>query len=220
MAYHEMGAGFVNIAEMGGGFVEISESGAGFVNFPESGAGFVNLSEMGRRRSILEFGAANPCTPVSGVGSQSIGCSLPVELKSLCVNYTGSTLEQQQVINSIKAEMLAGTYTGERRQDYIDCFPELTPEMAPQLYQGVQQQTGPTGLEIADTVKDYFAELNKAATNWYTAVEGPKTTPDEGIPAGVTAFGSGLTVPNRINPIVVVGGIALVIGAAALLARR
>ena len=229
MSYHETGGGFVNLREMGGGFVNVAESGSGFINISESGAGFVNVPESGRRRSILEFGKnANPCT-IAGASMQ-IGCNLPPAFQQYCKEawVDGTPPPKASVVAQIKNEIAAGNYTGALRQDYIDCFEGASPEEAPELYSdsagapgapGDMGTQGPTDQNINQMIQSWFNDLNKSASEWYKLVEG--SGPDDTVLEG-DAFGftQGSGAMRRVNPLVIVGGVALLIGGIAYLARR
>ena len=221
----EAGYGFVNVPESGGAFVTFPESAGAFINLPESGAGFVNIPETGAT-PIIELGAMNPCTAVDGQGVQTIGCALPLALKAMCFDYTGTENERKIIVAQIKVDIANKMYKGERRDDYLACFEELTPEKAPGLYTASelaalsadQKDDALSAQEVNTIVQDWFTKLADTTKDFYQIVEGKgdgEETVDE---ATLEEFDLGM--PRRVSPVVIAGGIAVAIGALAFFLRR
>lgn len=229
MSYHvgmESGGAFVTIPEMGYGFVNIPESGGGFINLPESGAGFVNIPESGVT-PIIEMGAMNPCTAVGG-GVQTEGCALPLTLKNLCFEYTGTADEREMVVAQIKYDIENKLYKGERRDDYLRCFESVTPEKAPSLYSTAElaaltaeeKDEALSVTEVNTIVQDWFKVLADTTKDFYEViVPGGGNGNGEEETADLESLDMSLT-GRRVSPVVVVGGIAVAIGALAFFLRK
>ena len=222
----EAGYGFVNVPESGGAFINFPESAGAFINLPESGAGFVNIPETGVT-PIIELGAMNPCTAVDGKGFQNFGCAIPLTLKALCVDYSGTEDERKMVVAQIKVDIANKMYKGERRKDYLDCFESLTPEKAPALYTASElaalsaDQKGDelSAQEVNNIVQGWFKNLADTSLEFYKAIEG-KPTEEEVDEVNLEEFMDFSAGPNRVRPLVIIGGIAVAIGAVAFFMRR